>query len=78
VFDEPLSYDLREKMRGCGWTIEGTWEESESVGSYDDEDDDYWWDNYYNEGAREDNVDGWRTTILIKISNITFSPETRV
>jgi hypothetical protein len=29
VYDEPLSCDLREKMRGCGWTIEGTWEESE-------------------------------------------------
>jgi hypothetical protein len=22
VYDEPLSCDLREKMRGCGWTIE--------------------------------------------------------
>lgn len=44
-------------MRGCGWTIEGTeWEESESVGSYD-EDDDYWWDDYYNEDAREDQSD---------------------
>jgi hypothetical protein len=40
-------------MRGCGWTIEGTWEESESVGSYDEEDD-YWWDDYYNEDVRED------------------------
>ena len=34
VYDEPISCDLREEMRGCGWTIEGTWEESESVGSY--------------------------------------------
>jgi hypothetical protein len=39
-------------MRGCGWTVEGTWEESESVGSYD-EDDDYWWDNDYNEDVRD-------------------------
>jgi hypothetical protein len=53
VYDEPLSCDLREKMRGCGWIIEGTWEESESVGSYDEEDD-YWWDDYYNEDVRED------------------------
>jgi hypothetical protein len=47
-----FSCDLREEMRGCGWTIEGTWEESESVGSYD-EDDDYWWDDYYGEDERE-------------------------
>jgi hypothetical protein len=38
VYDEPLSCDLREEMRGCGWTIEGVWEESESVGSYDEGD----------------------------------------
>jgi hypothetical protein len=49
VYDAPLSCDLREKMRSCGWTIEGTWEESESV----DEDDDYWWDDYYREDERE-------------------------
>jgi hypothetical protein len=52
VYDRPLSCNLREEMRDCGWTIEGTWEESESVGSYD-EDDDYWWDNDYNEDARD-------------------------
>ena len=52
VYDEPLSCDLREKIRGYGWTIEGTWEESESVGSYN-RDDDYWWDNYYNEDVRD-------------------------
>jgi len=52
VYDEPLSCDLREKMRGCGWTIEGIWEESESVRSYD-EGDDYWWDNYYNDVREE-------------------------
>jgi hypothetical protein len=45
VYDEPLSCGRWEEMRGCGWTIEGTWEESESVGSYDEEDD-YWWDHY--------------------------------
>jgi hypothetical protein len=40
VYDEPLSCDLREKMRGCGWTIEATeWEESENVGSYNENDD---------------------------------------
>jgi hypothetical protein len=38
VYDEPLSCDLREEMRGCGWTIEGTREESESVGSSDGHD----------------------------------------
>jgi hypothetical protein len=43
---------VMEEMRDCGWTIEGTWEESESVGSYD-EDDDYWWDNYGDEDARD-------------------------
>jgi len=54
VHDELLSCDLGEKMRGCGWTIEVTEREaSKSVGSYD-EDDDYWWDDYYNEDARED------------------------
>jgi hypothetical protein len=37
VYDEPLSCDLREKMRGCGWTVEG-------VGSSDEDDDD-WWDD---------------------------------
>ena len=31
VYDEPISCDLWEEMRGCGWTIEGTWEEPESV-----------------------------------------------
>ena len=51
VYDEPLSCNLREMMRGCGWIIEGTWEELESVGSYDD--DDYWWDDYYGEDERE-------------------------
>jgi hypothetical protein len=46
-------------MRGCGWIIEGTWEESESVGSYNEEDD-YWWDNYYNEDVREERwVEGY-------------------
>ena len=39
-------------MRDCGWTIEGIQGESESVGSYD-EDDDYWQDNDYNEDARD-------------------------
>jgi hypothetical protein len=59
VYDEPISCDLREEMHGCGWTIEGTWEESESVGSYDEEDD-YWWDNYYNEDVREERwVEGY-------------------
>jgi hypothetical protein len=53
VYDESLSCDLREKMCSCGWIIEGIWVESESVGSYDEEDD-YWWDNYYNEDVREE------------------------
>jgi hypothetical protein len=44
VYNKPLNCDLREKIRGCGWTIEGTWEESESVGSSDGEDE-YWWDD---------------------------------
>jgi hypothetical protein len=34
------SYDLWEKMRGRGWAIEGTWEESESIGS-DNREDEY-------------------------------------
>ena len=59
VYDEPISCDLWEEMRGCGWTIEGTWEEPESVGSYDEEDD-YWWDNYYNADVREERwVEGY-------------------
>jgi hypothetical protein len=38
VYDEPLSCDLREEMPSCGWTIEGTRGESESVGSSDGHD----------------------------------------
>jgi hypothetical protein len=53
VYDEPISCDLRKEMHGCGWTIEGTWEESESV----DEDDDYWWDDYWDDYYREDEKD---------------------
>jgi hypothetical protein len=44
VYNKPLNCDLREKICGCGWTIEGTWEESESVGSSDGEDE-YWWND---------------------------------
>lgn len=52
VYDDPLSCDLREQMRGCGWIIEGTWEESESFGSSDGGDD--WLDDYhYDEDERE-------------------------
>jgi hypothetical protein len=54
VYDEPPSCDLREKMRGCGWTIEVTErEESESVGIFDGYDDyvDY---DYYDEKRREE------------------------
>lgn len=54
VYDEPPSYDLRKKMRSCGWTIEVTErEESESVGSFDGYDDylDY---DYYDEIRRQE------------------------
>jgi hypothetical protein len=76
IHDKLLSYDLREKMRSYRWTIEVTEREvSKSVGSYD-EDDDYWWNDYCNEDARED--ERWwgglrsiiRGTILIKIKYI--------
>jgi hypothetical protein len=39
-YDKPSSCDLREKMRGCGCTIEVTeWDETESVGIFGGYDD---------------------------------------
>jgi hypothetical protein len=61
VYDETPSLDLRDKMRGCGWTIT-EWEAPESVrdfGSDDDFDgfDDYDY-NYWEENPREEE-DWW-------------------
>lgn len=60
MYDKPLNCDLREEIRDCGWIIEGIWEESESVGSYN-KGDDYWWDNYYNDIREEKWVEDYNS-----------------